>query len=236
MGGVFSSNNNGQKKKPTKNKKKMEISATDKCILDLKNARDRLNKYKKNLDMEQTKLLTKAKACNASNNKRTALNLMKLRHYKIQELDRVDQQLLNLMEMVSLITSKQQEMEVLDAMRLGKEALEGLHKEMSIDSVLELMEDIEEQNEIERQINDIMINGGKDLVMEDIELSAREELERMEQEILKEENEKAEVTTEATAIELPDAPTKPLPKIDDVQTEKESPAVVEERKQLVEAM
>ena len=57
---------------------------------------------------------------------------MKLRKYKLQEADRVEEQLLTVLRMVDKISEKQNEQEVIAAMKRGKDALQILHDEMGI--------------------------------------------------------------------------------------------------------
>jgi len=173
------------------------ITVIDRAVLDLKNSRDRLKKYRTKLQADDEKLLLKAKELKRSKKEQSALNLLKLRKYKIREVDKVEQQLLNVYEMIQTIDTKQQEAFVLDAISQGTEALKVLHSERSIDDVIKIMEDAQEEAEIENEINNI-IGGG---ITDDFDI---EELE-------------AELDAMETSIEkdtvLPDVPTNVLPDI-----------------------
>mmetsp|Transcript_2570 Transcript_2570/g.3594 ORF Transcript_2570/g.3594 Transcript_2570/m.3594 type:complete len:208 (+) Transcript_2570:173-796(+) len=173
------------------------ITAIDRAMLDLKNSRDRLKKYRTKLQADDQKLLLKAKELKRSKKEQSALNLLKLRKYKMREVDKVEQQLLNVYEMIQTIDTKQQEAFVLDAINQGTEALKVLHSERSIDDVIKIMEDAQEEAEIENEINNI-IGGG---ITDDFDI---EELE-------------AELVAMETSIEkdavLPDVPTNALPDI-----------------------
>jgi hypothetical protein len=201
-----------------------EVSQIDRAVLDLKVSRDRLNRYKKRLYLDSEKLYNKAKAFKEKNETRAALGLLKLRKMKQKEVDNIDSQLISIQTMISNIQTKEQEVEVLAALRSGKNALEKLHNENTLDDVLKLMEEIEEQNEIEREINDALVSTGESLTgieEEDLEL----ELQKLMGGAI------SEVSLETPVdekIELPVAPTDKLPQVQKPvqETEQEQPARV----------
>ena len=217
MGGVFSSSSTTKTKPPGGT-----ITATDRAILDLKNSRDRLNRFKKKLDDDEAKLLERAKICQKEGKKNMALSLMKLRKHKVAEATNVENQLLTILEMVDKIVGKQNENELVKAMKEGKEALEKLHKEMSVDDVLQLMDEIEEQSEVENQINDILTQG-VGLSAAD-ESAIEEELAALEQELMNENENNIDISSlpdvptkelsDATVSTLPEVPTQALPEIE----------------------
>ena len=210
MGGIFSTTTTRAYAVPPG----ATITQTDRAILDLKNSRDRLNRFKKKLEMDQDKLLDKAKEFQKQGNKRMAIYLMKLRKHKTIEAGNVDNQLLNVLEMVDKIEGKRNEMEIVNAMQQGKDALEKLHIEMSVDDVLQLMEEIEEQSEVEHQINEILKQG--------VGMSAADET-AIEEELAALERELGDVTEEKSVEDyievpsLPKVPVKPLPEAKSVE-------------------
>jgi hydroxymethylglutaryl-CoA lyase/charged multivesicular body protein 6 len=144
------------------------ISATDRATLDLKNARDRLRKYKNKLEHDDAKIIARAKKAKAEGNTKAALNLLKIRKLKTREVDSCEAQLLNVMQMVQTIDSKQNEVQVLAAMKEGKDTLQRMHEETTVDDVLNLMDEIQEQNELEQEMNDILVGANvSSLTMED---------------------------------------------------------------------
>lgn len=188
------------------------ITPLDRATLDLKNSRDRLSKYRKKLNLDADKLASRAKALYADGNKSYALKIMKLRKYKLQEADRVEEQLLTVLRMVDKISEKQNEQEVIAAMKRGKDALQILHDEMGIDDVVNLMDDIRDQDEVEKKINEVLGEEGMRVVEEmggDDDILA--ELEQLEEEIKSE----AAATQETGSVALPDAPSKPLPAVEE---------------------
>jgi charged multivesicular body protein 6 len=202
------------------------ISATDRAILDLKNARDRLTKYKTNLEQDEKKLLIRAKEIHAQGQKNMARQLLKLRHFKLNEVDQVEKQLLNVLQLVETIHSTQNEHEVLRAMKTGKDALERMHQEITVDQVLELMEDIKEQHQIESEISTLI--GGAFTALDDSEIEAdMAALEKELQEEAKIQQQHQEMELEEENLQLPDVPTTKLPDIRHIATS--SPAVEEQR-------
>lgn len=187
-----------------------EVSQIDRAVLDLKVSRDRLTRYKKKLSLDSENLLAKARILKQKNDTKSALGLLKLRKMKENEVDKIDSQLLSIQSMVTNIQTKEQEAEVLNALRSGKNALEKLHKENTLEDVLKLMEDVEEQNELEKEINDALVHTGETL--SGIE---EEELE-LELQALMGDEVKAPINDEP--VDLPVAPTDKLP---EVETEKE---------------
>ncbi|EED94271.1 predicted protein [Thalassiosira pseudonana CCMP1335] len=213
------------KPKPSSNKGGT-ITPTDRAILDLKNSRDRLTKYRTKLDLDTTKLGVRAKTLHAEGNTPYALKLLKLRKYKTQEADRVEEQLLTVLRMVDKISEKQNEQDVVVAMKRGKEALQILHNEMGIDDVLDLMDEIRDQDEVEKRINELLGEEGirvvEDMGDEDILL----ELEQLEEDVrLETEAATAKIQKEDNVV-LPAAPSKPLPAV-------ENPTIGGGRKQKV---
>ena len=140
MGGVFSSSNK-QKAPPGGS-----ISDVDRAVLDLKNARDRLSRYRSQLEKDEVQLMQRAKQAKEQGQTQRALGLLRLRRYKQQELKNVEAQLLTVLQMVNTIDSKQNEQELLAALKTGKDALQKMHQETSVEDVLELMDQVAEEN------------------------------------------------------------------------------------------
>ena len=209
----------GQSKQKTR-KPAGEVSQIDRAVLDLKVSRDRLTRYKKKLSLDSDKLLAKARSLKQNNETKSALGLLKLRKMKQKEVDNIDAQLISIQTMVSNIQTKEQETEVLTALRSGKNALEKLHSENTLEDVLQLMDEVEEQNELEREINDVLVNTGETLT--GIE---EDELELELQALM---GDKEAVNNNAEdKIELPVVPTDKLPAVEtQKQPVKEKPGRV----------
>lgn len=209
MGGIFSKSESESKSKQ-KPKSTNTITPLDRAILDLKNSRDRLTKYRTKLEIDSSKLASRAKSLHSEGKTSYALQLLRLRKYKLNEAERVDEQLLTVLRMVDKISEKQNEQDVIAAMKRGKDALRILHDEMGIDDVLNLMDDIRDQDEVEKRINEVLggegLRGVEDMEEEDI----LAELKELEEEVRLESEGRADVKEK-----LPSAPTKPLPYLEE---------------------
>lgn len=211
MGGAFSSSSSSKpKKKPAGG----TITDIDRAVLDLKNSRDRLNRYKAKLERDNEKLRSRAKELNSQGKKSTALNLLKLRKYKLKEVERVDSQLMTIFQMVEQIQSKENEVEVLAAMRSGKNALNKLHEETSIEDVLQLMDEVQEANEVEQEISQILGSGAADALTSDEEDQIAAEFAALEKEMSE-----TKVEEEEPKINLPEVPSTTLPEVKNVVEE-----------------
>lgn len=208
MGGNFSKSKSTPKPKGT-------VTEIDRAVLDLKVSRDRLTRYKKKLNLDSQKLLHKAKSLKLNNDTKSALALLKIRKMKEKEVDQIDSQLITIQTMVSNIQTKEQEAEVLQALRSGKSALEKLHSENTLEDVLKLMEEVDEQNEMEREINDVLMSSGEGLT--------NVEEDELEAELMALVGGKVE---EGGDLQMPAVPTDKLPEIEKPVAERQKPARV----------
>ena len=81
---------------------------------------------------------------------RKAKLLLKKKRYLESLLDKTDQQLENLQQMVDNIEFAQIEIKVVEGLKTGNECLEQMHKIMSIDDVEQIMSDTQEAIEYQR--------------------------------------------------------------------------------------
>lgn len=154
MGGVFGKHQSSSKGQH--GKMSAQITDVDRAVLDLKNARDRLQRYRKQLERDDTRMLEQAKKAKESGLKERALGLMRLRKYKQTQLKSCEDQLLNVHQMVDTIDSKQNEAAVLEALKAGKDSLKKMHEETSVEDVLKLMDEVTEEIQVENEINEIL--------------------------------------------------------------------------------
>ena len=192
-------------------------------MLDLKNTRDRLRKYKTKLEGDEKRLSTKALMLMKKGDKKNALLLMKVKKKKTTEASNVEAQLLNVYEMVSTIEWETQQIEVLLALTTGKEALAAMHAQMSVDDVLELMDDITDQQDVQDRINDAFSRGDSMASVDDDVLE--QELADLEREMaggeVKSDDLVMPETPTQTPIQMPDAPTnKPVEEKEGEEEEK----------------
>ena len=147
MGNAF-----GKKKKKTK--KKGGITAQDRAVLDLKNARDKLRRFQAKLDAESEQLTKRASQLLRDGKKDRALLTLKFRRFRQDKANAVDGQLLRLEDMVSAIRWEERQSEVVTALREGNEALKSLHEDMG--DVSALMDETRDQLEMEREVSALL--------------------------------------------------------------------------------
>ncbi|KAL7524865.1 hypothetical protein ACHAWF_001117 [Thalassiosira exigua] len=211
--GAFHSSSKSKSKPPPK--KGGSITPIDRATLDLKVSRDRLTKYRAKLEMDTDKLAARAKSLHAEGKTKNALQLLRLRKYKLQEADRIEEQLLSVHLMINKIAEKQNEQEVVLAMKQGKDALQVMHDRLGIDDVLDLMDEIRDQDEYEKEISEAL--GQEALAamkgIEDEDVLA--ELEKLEEEVgLEEGKQKASEETKED-LKMPEVPSQPLPAVEE---------------------
>mmetsp|Transcript_53166 Transcript_53166/g.78910 ORF Transcript_53166/g.78910 Transcript_53166/m.78910 type:complete len:166 (-) Transcript_53166:33-530(-) len=146
-----------------------------------------------------------------------AIHLLKLRKHKLNEASKVENQLLTVLQMVDTISSKENEAELIKAMKVGKDALSQLHKEMSVDDVLDLMDEVKEGIEVENEINNILAQGTPLSAVDDSEVEA--ELAALEKEMEEEEAEAKKEEESLPEITLPEVPMGELPKLPEKEKE-----------------
>ena len=192
--------------------KKVEVTAIDRTMLDLKNARDRLQRYRKKLEQDEAKLLVRAAQAKQAGRTETALGLLRLRKFKQQQATDCENQLLNVMQMVETIDSKQNDQQLLAAMAAGKDTLKLMHEQTTVDQVLELMDAIQEEHEVEQEISDILNSAVPQLSVTD-EAAVEDELAALQSEL-----EDADQQVDNTTTSLPVAPTHKLPDLPTPET------------------
>lgn len=183
----------------------MKISDVDRAMLDLKNARDRLSKYQSKLQADEAKLIERARLEKQKGQPKVALQLLRIKKMKTREVEQIDAQLLNVLQMVQTIDSKQNEQQVIDAMKTGKDALAKMHEETSLDHVIDLMDQIEMEQELEKEISSVLMHGAGTLSVQD-EAAVEQELVALMGET------NLATSEEQRKHSLPDVPTtQPLP-------------------------
>jgi charged multivesicular body protein 6 len=201
--GAFSSKSNAAQTSAAANK----ISSVDRTMLDMKNTRDRLYRYRSQLERDRERLLQQAQAQKLLNNKTRALGLLRLKKYKQTLLDSVEEQLFTLQQIMSTIDSKQNEQQLLTVLKAGKDCLKELHSQFNVDQVLDLMSEVQETLETEQEINQILSQVPE--LSPDQEEDAQAELDALMKEMIAETPDNLpQVPSDKP---LPDAPTTKLP-------------------------
>jgi charged multivesicular body protein 6 len=205
-------------------KRKIQITSVDRAILDLKNARDKLHQYRIRLLIDDEKLMNKIKIAKQKNQISYALQLLKLHHYKQQQYENCNQQLLNILQMVQTIDSTQNDLSIINAMKVGKESLQQLQNEISLDNLIQLMDDINEQHQTEQEINDILQQNIPQFIDTTLQIDTSDEallaeleaLQRIDSDTSTTEPTATATTNDISSLHLPTVPTHKLPDI--VQT------------------
>jgi charged multivesicular body protein 6 len=200
MGGAFSSSST-----PVSKNAAASISPIDRAVLDLKNARDRLQRYRQKLERDDAALLIKAAAARDAGQTKKALGILRLKKYKQVQAAACEDQLLTVLQMVETIDSKQNDSAVLQAMAIGKDTLKKMHEETTVEDVLELMDQVSEEIAVEQEINEIL--QGVPMLSVDQEEAVEAELLALQSMM----NPATAAATNAEEVNLPTAPTTKLP-------------------------
>jgi charged multivesicular body protein 6 len=221
MGSVFGKGGNSNNKKNEINHN-ADVTDKDRAILELKNARDRLKKYRKKLGKDSEKLQAQAIELIKLKQRDRALLVLKLKRFKEKETNNADGQLISVLEMIDTVEWEHSNMEVLKALKSGTNMLNKMHEEMSLDDIENLLDETNEAIEVENQINSLI--AGQLNVADDEELEL--ELAGLMKDELQTGNLKKTVNT-ATAVDeikfpvVPTVPVMPTVPYHQVETKKE---------------
>lgn len=181
-------------------KKRTRVTEQDKAVLQLKQQRDKLRQYQKRINLQLEKERTVAKQLLKDGKKDKALLLLKKKKYQEQLLDKTENQISNLEQMVQDLEFAQIEMKVLEGLKVGNECLKKMHEVMSIEEVERIMDETQDAVEYQRQIDEMLAGS---FTQED------------EDDILAE----LEAITEGD-MELPAVPSDELPEVPEAKEDK----------------
>lgn len=181
----------------------------DQAILQLKNTRDKLKRYRKQMDGESKRLETQVKELLKRGQKERAFLVLKLKRFKEKQASDCDAHLFNILSMIDNVEWATVNQEVFSAIKVGKDQLEKMNEQLSIDDVEALLEENREAAEVQEQISNLLGSQSQS-VEEDESLLA-------DLAIMMEESNKttggaattatsAATATSAVASALPDAP------------------------------
>ncbi|KAG9124983.1 Vacuolar protein sorting-associated protein 20 [Ceratobasidium sp. 392] len=150
-----------------------KISAQDRAIVDLKNQRDELKRYRRRIQTVLDREHTIAKESLANGNKRIALLALRRRKYQESMLQKTDGQLETLENLVSSIEFALVEKDIIFGLQQGNKVLKNIHAEMSLEDVEKLMEETAEavayQNEIDEMLTSRMTVDEEEAVQRELE-------------------------------------------------------------------
>ncbi|KAL3435285.1 Snf7-domain-containing protein [Aspergillus tetrazonus] len=156
-----------------------KISSQDRAILDMKNQRDKLQKYQKRITVLTDRETAIAKECLARNDRKRALLALRRKKYQESLLAKTDAQLAQLEQLTSQVEFALVQKDVLYGLQQGTQVLQMINKEMGgIEGVEKLMGETEEarayQEEISQMLAGNLSNQDEDEVEDELEALQRE--------------------------------------------------------------
>jgi len=157
-----------------------KVTAQDQAILNLKNQRDKLKRYQKQIQHVLDREQAIAMEAVAVGKKDRALTALRRRKYQESLLSKTDTQLETLQGLVSSIEFSLVQRDVLYGLKLGNQVLAKLHQQMKIGDVEKLMSETAEGVAYQKEINQLLMN---EMTNEEEE-AVQEELIRLQREAL----------------------------------------------------
>ncbi|KAK9887882.1 hypothetical protein WA026_000186 [Henosepilachna vigintioctopunctata] len=158
----------GKKKPPSR------VTQQDKVVLQLKQQRDKLKQYQRRIEIALNLDREIAKNLLAKGQKERAKLLLKKKRFQEQLLLKTDGQLQNLEQLTHDIEFATVELQVVEGLKLGSEALKKVNDALNIANIEQIMEDtregIEKQQEISAMISGSLTEEDEEAV--DAELAA----------------------------------------------------------------
>nr|AEE62480.1 unknown [Dendroctonus ponderosae] len=148
MGGIFG------KKKP-----RSRVTAQDKAVLQLKQQRDKLKQYQKRIELTLSSDRELAKQLLKKGQKDRALLLLKKKRYQEQLLVKTDNQLENLEKLTHDIEFTQIELEVVEGLKQGNEALKKVNQAINIEDIERILDETREAKEKQDEISSLLSGG-----------------------------------------------------------------------------
>uniref|UniRef100_A0A1B6DX10 Uncharacterized protein n=1 Tax=Clastoptera arizonana TaxID=38151 RepID=A0A1B6DX10_9HEMI len=179
-------------------KKQSRVTEHDKAVLQVKQQRDKLRQYQNKIELKLEAERNLAKKLILEGKKERAKLLLRKKKYQEQLLDRTDGQLENLERMIHDLEFSQIEVQVLDGLKIGNEALKKVNEVLNIEEVERILDETREGVEKQQELNDILSGV---LTSEDEDAVEAEFLSMISLE------DKLQQTDMNKEIKLPDVPT-----------------------------
>jgi len=192
-------------------KKKEESKTTAEAIQDLRQNEDMLLKKQEFLEKKIDSEIEIARK-NAKTNKRLALTALKRKKRYEKQLQQIDGTLTTIEQQREALEAANINTTVLKGMDSAAKALKNAHKDMNVDNVHDMMDDIAEQQDVAKEISDA-ISQPTAFANEFDEDELEEELENLQLELEGEENMQLEKELlDVGPSTLPEVPTTEVPK------------------------
>ncbi len=215
MGALFS------KKRKSAKQKVGGVDKHDRAVLELKNARDKLQRYRKKLDLEAVQLTRQAAQLVRNGRKDRALMTLKIKKFKITNAEKADAQLFQVKKTIDTVEWEKEQTAVVKALKVGRDALQALHAQMPLDEVQALMDDTAEALEYEEEVSRILagaFSAGDEDSLENEFQTIQDEIEAEEIAELHGVLPKAPQERIVPPITIPEAPTGDITVTEEVQS------------------
>eukprot|EP00696_Hemimastix_kukwesjijk_P002395 gnl/Hemi2/12939_TR4422_c0_g1_i1.p1 gnl/Hemi2/12939_TR4422_c0_g1~~gnl/Hemi2/12939_TR4422_c0_g1_i1.p1 ORF type:complete len:236 (+),score=87.20 gnl/Hemi2/12939_TR4422_c0_g1_i1:136-843(+) len=178
------------------------------AILKLNSTKDMLDKRANHVQKQIDAQMAEARKCSAAKNKRGALAALKRKKLLEGQIEKIHGARLTIDNQIMALEEAHTNVEVLRSMDQGARAMQQLHGPMTVETVDNIREKIEEQMEISNEISDAIIQPfGRDTMDEDELLNELDELEST----MTEEQVLQAPSVPVHAVSRPDAATTAFP-------------------------
>jgi len=203
--------------------KKDKGATPEETIQKLKDSEEMLMKKSEYLEAQIEKELKTAKMHGTKNKRQALLALKKKKRFE-QQLQQIDGTLTTLEFQREALQNARANADILKTMQSGAKAMKTVHKDLDLDKVEDVMDEIEDQQQIAGEISDAISRPIAGYGMEHDEDDLLAELEEMEQEGLDEQLLDVGNTPE---ISLPSVPTHQTPAVPQKTTTQEEDELAE---------
>jgi charged multivesicular body protein 6 len=173
-----------------------EPTPAEAAELELKRAKVRLTKSHKRMAQEAETLRLKAVELAKAGRREDAVRFVQIRKLKMKAIANAEAGLLRLEEMAVSVETANQQMEIVDGLKAGTEALKRINEQMPIEKIHELLDESDEALAYQREVDEALAR--------ELGPTSAEELDEALEALMS--SEAAPVTTVPRA-ELPVAPT-----------------------------
>ncbi|KAJ1813899.1 Vacuolar protein sorting-associated protein 20, partial [Coemansia sp. RSA 2598] len=134
------------------------ITDQDKAILDMKVQRDKLKMYQKKVQVVLDREDALARSLLLKGDKKRALLALRRRKYQEQMIQKTDDQLFNLQNLMETIEFSLVQKDVLFGIEQGNKVLTQLNKEMRLEDIERLAEDTAEAIAYQNEVSELLRN------------------------------------------------------------------------------
>ncbi|XP_054289777.1 charged multivesicular body protein 6-A isoform X1 [Macrosteles quadrilineatus] len=184
-------------------KKVSKVTEHDKAVLQVKNQRDKLRQYQRRIEKKLESEKALAKQLLSDGKRERAKLLLRKKRFQEQLLEKADGQLENLERMIHDLEFSQIELQVLDGLKVGNEALKKVNDMLNIEDVEKILDETREAVDKQKEIDDLLSGV---LTSEDEEAVDQEFAE-----LVALEEASGDKEEEQTDLELPEVPSDELP-------------------------